>query len=174
MSVALLCLFTAVATWDGLYLHLWKYRLHLHPASRREHLLHTANAILFPLTLAPLFLADVAGGWLWLTAALHAVVLVIECVDTVIEPESRAALGGLSGVEACLHFLMSGLRWAYVALAFAAIPAERWWTESTWSWRPPLQDAGTFVAWAIVLAGVPVAALHVAVMPTPRARAVAS
>ena len=161
-AVGLLALFTLIASVDGFWFHLHVYRLHERPASRREHLLHTANAVLFPLTLVPLFLAQASGLWLWVAVALHAAVLVVEVVDVLIEPASRADLGGLTGVEASLHFLMSGLRWAYVALVFAAIPAVRWTAPSELLWRSPVAGAEAFVPWMVALVGVPVALLHLA------------
>ena len=47
LVVASLALFAAVGAYDGLYLHLWKYRLYAREESRREHALHTAVAFLF-------------------------------------------------------------------------------------------------------------------------------
>ncbi len=49
-------LFIALGTFDGLYFHLIKYKLHLLPAARREHLIHTARAFVFvPLSLLLFF-----------------------------------------------------------------------------------------------------------------------
>ncbi len=163
-ALLLLVVFTLIASFDGFWFHLHVYRLHERPECRREHLLHTVNAVLFTLTLLPLFLAEASGLWLWFAVLVHAAVLVVELVDVRIEPESRARIGGLTGVEASLHFLMSGLRWAYVALAFAAIPLSRWSEPSALLWRPPLSGVQAFVPWAVAMVGVPVALLHLALL----------
>lgn len=42
-----LALFALVAAVDGLYFHLWKYRLYARPESVYEHKLHTVRAFLF-------------------------------------------------------------------------------------------------------------------------------
>jgi hypothetical protein len=66
---------------DGLYLHLWRYRLHARPESRKEHWLHTFRSLLFPGILATLFLVPPYGVVLWLGLALLAVDQVVEILD---------------------------------------------------------------------------------------------
>ncbi|MBP8196847.1 MAG: hypothetical protein KAY55_06715, partial [Deltaproteobacteria bacterium] len=46
-AVFSLLLFTTIAGVDGLYFHLYRYRLYARPASLYEHKLHTVNAVLF-------------------------------------------------------------------------------------------------------------------------------
>jgi hypothetical protein len=163
VSILLLVVFTVIASYDGFWFHLWKLRLHTRPQSRLEHQLHTWNAIAFPVTLVPLYLADVAGLWLWLGVLLHVAVFAVESVDVAIEKDSRADLGGLSKAEACLHFAMSGLRWGYVALALGALPTEAWTAPTRFSFRAPdLADPIGLVPWAVAIAGLPIALLHVA------------
>lgn len=171
-ALVLLVVFTLIASFDGFWFHLYVYRLHERPECRREHLLHTVNAVLFPLTLLPLFLAEASGAWLWFTVLVHLAVVAVELVDVLIEPTSRADLGGLTGSEAALHFLMSGLRWAYVALMFAAVPFERWSAPTALTFRSPLSGIESFVPWAVAIVGVPIALLHVAL--AARARPVAT
>lgn len=162
-ATLILLVFIAVASFDGFYFHLYRYRLYELPECRREHALHTLNAVLFPLTLAPLFLADTSGAWLWLAAALSAVTFGIETADVLSENESRERFGGLTPIEYWMHFAMSGFRWGYTALAFAAVPAAAWTADSAWMWRlPAFPDVLSFVPWGVALVGVPVAALHVA------------
>ena len=46
-SLVALQVFALLSTIDGLYVHLWRLQLHRRPASYREHLWHTARALLF-------------------------------------------------------------------------------------------------------------------------------
>ena len=61
-----------LAAVDGLYIHLWRLRLHARPETRREHWLHTARALLFPPVLLGLFALPTGGVCLWtaITAAV--------------------------------------------------------------------------------------------------------
>jgi hypothetical protein len=170
-SVALLLVFTTIASVDGFYFHLYKYRLWERPECRREHWLHTLNACLFPLTLAPLFLARTAGAWLWLALALNVATLVVESVDVFEERGSRSRMGGLTSTEYWMHFMMSGLRWGYVTLAFAAVPASAWLAPASWAWRLPASALDLLGAapWGVTILGLPVAAFHVALGMKPAA-----
>lgn len=160
-ATMLLGIFTSIATVDGFYFHIYRYRLYARPECAREHELHTLNAVLFPFTLAPLFLASVTGGWLWLTAVVLGGTLFIECLDVLTEGDSRAALGGLTPVEYLMHFLMSGLRWASLTLAFAALPAGAWSSSASWRWHALLDSPFAFIAWCIAVVSLPVALVHV-------------
>jgi hypothetical protein len=113
---AAVCLvaFTLIASIDGLYFHLYRYRLYARPASRYEHRLHTINAVLFvPLT-ALLFCAQPLGLWRQLALALFIGSVVVEVLDVRCEEQSRRDLGGLTTTEYLMHFLMSGLRFGSV------------------------------------------------------------
>ena len=161
-ATLLLLAFTTVAAIDGFYFHLYKYRLWERPDTRREHALHTLNACLFPFTVVPLSLADVGGPWLWAGVALNAALVAVESVDVLEERGSRAQLGGLSSIEYWMHFLMSGLRWGYMVAALATVPAARWTSPASWSWRLPSgpTDILGASAWGVALMGLPVAAIH--------------
>ena len=161
-SILLLLLFTVVATVDGFYFHLFKYRLHARPASRLEHGLHTLNAILFPISLAPLYLARSTGLFLWMAGIALAITLLIESGDVFIERESRASLGGLTSTEYWMHFMMSGLRWSSAVLILASTPTSAWIEDASWSWTlPSWSNPLGFLTWGIALTGVPVALIHV-------------
>jgi hypothetical protein len=161
-SIVLLLLFTIVATVDGFYFHFYKYRLYARPASRLEHGLHTLNSALFPITLAPLYLAESSGAWLWLATGALLVTLLVESFDVLIERESRADLGGLTPAEYWMHFMMSGLRWSSTVLILASIPKSSWTAPSTVSWLfPSFSELFTSLTWGIALVGIPVAVLHV-------------
>src|SRR5262245_2286431 len=80
-ATAFLLLFAGVAAIDGLYIHLWKLRLHTRPASHAEHLWHTASAVLFVPMAATLFVADPRGGVLWIGLAALMATHVVEVFD---------------------------------------------------------------------------------------------
>ena len=64
-STVALAVFLLLGTVDGLFLHLWRYRLYARPASRREHLYHTIAAVTFAATLPAVFLWETGGLLLW-------------------------------------------------------------------------------------------------------------
>lgn len=126
-----LVLFTAIAGIDGLYFHLYRYRLYRRPQSRREHGLHTLNAFLFVPLVGLLFVAAPHGLFLWLALLLFVASLVVEILDVLCEPASREGLGGLIRSEYLMHFLMSGLRFGAVVPLLVAVPATDWLPSST-------------------------------------------
>lgn len=151
--------FTVVAAIDGLYFHLMKYRLYRRPASRFEHLLHTWNAVLFvPLT-ALLFLIAPKGLLLWGALGLFGLTFLIEIADVLSEPKSRRDLGGLTGSEYLMHFLMAGLRVAMVAPLFLQPANGDWRLSATGFDARPLWFvlAGLY----IVVPALGIAVLHV-------------
>ncbi len=129
----LFILFTLIASIDAFYFHFYRFRLHARPECRREHLLHTLNACLLPFAAGPLLIGGASGAWLWLALLANLATFGIESLDVLGEAESRKNLGGLPPAEYWMHFTMSGLRWAWVSLAVASIPLERWNQASFWT-----------------------------------------
>jgi hypothetical protein len=125
-STILLLLFVVLSLVDGLYIHLWRLRLHARPESYREHLWHTGRAVLFAPAVVLVFAAPTAGLALWLGVALFALDEVVEILDVLAERASRASLGGLSSAEYAVHVVLITLRAAAVALALASRPAGAW------------------------------------------------
>jgi hypothetical protein len=148
VAVLLLVPFAALAFLDGVYLHLWRLRLYAQPESRREHALHTARALLFPPLLLLLFAREAVGPLLALAVALAVADTILEAWDTLEEPRSRAALGGLSRAESLLHVVLISLRAAALALAFTSTGVEPWHE--------------TLVVQGLLPGAVFIAALHVA------------
>src|SRR5262245_30838609 len=105
LACVLLYLFLAVASTDGFYFHLWKYRLHARPESAWEHQLHTINACLFVPQVFLLFCVRAQGVWLLLAVGSVLATLAVEMVDLYEERRSRRALGGLASSEYAAHFL---------------------------------------------------------------------
>jgi hypothetical protein len=153
-SVVFLVAFSLLAALDGLYLHLFCYRLHERPESRREHLLHTAGAVLFTPALLLIFILPSSGLILWTGVVLVALGTVIEVLDAGVEKESRAGIGGMTPFESALHVVLTTLRTTAVVLSVLA--------------RPEL-PSGLAQQVAIQLApgAIAVAALHVALAVRP-------
>lgn len=156
--VGLTAVFTLAASVDGLYLHLWRYRLHARPDSRTEHWLHTANALLFPPLTYLLLSVEPLGLFRWLALALLLLTLLCEALDVLCERRSRASLGGLTQHEYLLHFLMSGLRGAGVAPLLLVAPL--------WAWAPGVTALAPRPWWCalfslcLIVPGIAIAALH--------------
>jgi hypothetical protein len=103
----LVLLFIILGTFDGLYFHLWKYKLHLLPAARREHIIHTARAFVFVPLSTLLFVYNSAGILLWTAVALLLADAYLELIDILEERKSRAPLGGITSEESAIHVFAS-------------------------------------------------------------------
>lgn len=101
---------------DVLWFHLYRARLFERPASRTEQVTHLARHLLF----AMLCVSFLVGAPRSLLLLLLAVDLVNSAVDVVLEPASRAGLGGVSGLEALLHALATFGLGAVAALVFVS------------------------------------------------------
>ena len=123
ISLALFSIFAAV---DGIYLHLWKYRLHTRPESVFEHKLHTLRAFMFIPTLYLLFVNNSAGIALWLGLLFVLIGFVVEFWDVLSENESRKELGGLSSFEYALHVAITIFQVLALAFLFASKPLAAW------------------------------------------------
>src|SRR5687767_14562780 len=93
MSTLCLFCFAVLSIVDGIYLHLFRYRLFARPASYREHLWHTARAALFAPILWLVFLRESGGASLWIGVGLIALDQIVELLDVLDEKASRAELG---------------------------------------------------------------------------------
>ncbi|MBL8631804.1 MAG: hypothetical protein JNM40_01175 [Myxococcales bacterium] len=158
-AVLCLVLFTTIAGVDGLYFHLYRYRLYERPASLYEHKLHTLNAVLFVPQVVLLFCLESSGLWLWLSLLLFVVTVAVEVTDVLCEEASRRDLGGLTRIEYLMHFLMAGLRFGWVMPLLFGRPAQAWSLSQTaieWSslWL-------LIVGASISLPAVVIAAIHV-------------
>lgn len=161
LAVFLLAPLAVLAAIDGLYIHLWRLRLHERPECRREHLLHTLRALLFPVGLVLVYGYETAGGWLLLGVGVVVADTALEAWDSFEEPASRRALGGLSSAEALLHVVLVTLRAASLALALVAKPAAAWSLDAP-VWLADASPGHAFVVHQLLLPGaLLVAALHV-------------
>jgi hypothetical protein len=117
-SLLLFVGFFAVAAVDGLYFHFRRFRLWAHAETWTEHALHTARALLMPLTLAFLFLPGRAP--LAAAAVFAGLDLVAGGLDVMVERRSRERFGGLPHGEYVAHLLATTLHVSAEALAFSA------------------------------------------------------
>ena len=69
-AVIVLQVFGVLSSIDGLYIHLWRLKLHQRPDSYREHLWHTARALLFAPVVVILFAMPSSGALLWVGVGL--------------------------------------------------------------------------------------------------------
>lgn len=159
-----LVLFAAVGAYDGLYLHLWKYRLYAREESLYEHKLHTAVAFLFVPVVWLLFSGNFGGLALWTAVIFVIVSFVVELMDVLEENDSRASLGGLSREEYAAHVVAITSRVAAVALALAAKPLAAWSLSSPLVLGAEYPDWLTFVGEQVLFGNVAVGALHLWLM----------
>lgn len=158
-ATVFLILFGIIAAVDGLYFHLWKYRLYAQPDSIYEHKLHTAQGILFIPIVFFLFYANFGGIALWVGMFFIVVETAIEIMDVLTEKDSRAALGGLSSMEYAAHALAIMFRTFAIALAVAVKPMSAWSLSSPVMLNEQFQFASS-VAFNTIVGNLLVVALH--------------
>jgi hypothetical protein len=159
VAAAFLVVFATVAALDGVWIHLWKLRLHARPASYAEHLWHTASAVLFVPTVALLFARPSGGTTLWLALALLLAIHVVEVFDVRAERESRRELGGLSRFELGVHVVAVVSRTAAIAALLASRPVAIWWSEAA-SAAAPVPALVVLIGEGAAIGAVGIALLH--------------
>jgi len=121
-AVGCLVAFGVLGSFDGVYFHLMKFRLHEHAEALVEHLLHALRGVCFT-PIAYLFYVIPSGGrLLWLGLAVVAADLCVEVCDILVEKKSREKLGGISPPESVVHVLATGARMASLAFILATKP----------------------------------------------------
>ncbi|MDX8574593.1 MULTISPECIES: hypothetical protein [Elizabethkingia] len=116
ISIILLIVYSLLALFDGVFLHLYKYRLYEHKESKFEHLTHTIRAILFIGILTSLFI-NIENNSLFVLGAILVVADIITLiVDAYLEKDSRAFMGGLPRWEYIIHLLVNGFHFASIAV----------------------------------------------------------
>lgn len=147
----LMIFFIVLGTFDGLYFHLWKYKLHLLPAARREHIIHTARAFVFvPLSFL-LFVYNSAGLLLWTAIALLILDTYLELIDILEERKSRAPLGGIPSEESAIHVFASSFKFAAIILLLTTKPASAYLTLDIWLIEEPLPMYLSYIGTAFAL-----------------------
>lgn len=158
-STAALVVFLGLGAVDGVFLHLWRYRLYARPASKREHVYHTIAAVLFAATVPAVFLWETGGWLLWAGVVLIGADLVVSLADMLAESDSRADLGGLSRGEYVLHMTIMMAKGSAISLALAARPEAAWAFDAAWILRP-LPPPASFVGGQALSGAVVIGALH--------------
>lgn len=117
-SLGCLTIFMILATYDGVYLHIWKYELFNQEESYFEHVTHTIRAILFPIIIWLLFIrVDVISFYIGIVFVL--LDLVVLGVDAYSEKESRSFMGGLPTWEYILHLFANSFHFTTFVLIIA-------------------------------------------------------
>lgn len=111
--------FLVLATYDGAYLHLWKYELFNHSESKFEHKTHTIRALLFPIIIYLLFLGGTAPLF-YLGTFLACIDLIVLGFDAYAETDSRKFMGGLPRWEYIIHLFANAFHFSTVILAIGA------------------------------------------------------
>ena len=123
LSSILLISYSALALFDGVYLHLFKYRLHEQESSKFEHLIHSIRALLFSGILYTLYIG-IENNRLFLIGLVLVLIDVITLIiDAYVEKNSREFMGGLPRWEYILHLLVNGFHFASIAV-FLVIKVE--------------------------------------------------
>src|SRR5687768_17395285 len=117
MKIALWILLIAgpIGAIDVVYFHLWKFRLYSRPQSRAEEVTHLVRGLAVPAVFAALLLGRPQGTIFWLVTAVFFIDTLNSLIDVMIEPKSRASLGGVPPAEIAVHFIgttMLGAAWA--------------------------------------------------------------
>ena len=118
LSALCLILFMLIATYDGFYLHIWKYELFKRKESVFEHKTHTIRAILFPLIVWLLFINNDPTSF-WISIALISLDLTALGIDAYAEGDSRKSIGGLPKWEYILHLFANSFHFAAIFLILA-------------------------------------------------------
>lgn len=119
-TLVLLLAMATIGAVDGTYYHTLKFRLFERPSARLETLTHIVRALSLAGALWVLAHRIPVGGWYWAMVALFTLDLVVDVVDVLLEPRSRAPLGGLPPLEYLIHMIsiaLSGGAWATFVLA---------------------------------------------------------
>jgi len=120
LSSAFLILFMLLATYDGLYLHIWKYELFNKKESEFEHKTHTIRAILFPLIIWFLFINTQNPLSFYLGLCLVLLDLITLGLDAYSEDDSRKFMNGLPKWEYIIHLFSNSFHFASIALIISA------------------------------------------------------
>ena len=149
-----------VASIDGVYFHLNKYKLHTYEDTFVEHVTHTLRAWTMTFASILLFTVNVGGLLLWLAVAILIIDLLIETWDVLIERSSRERFGGLSSTEYLVHAHSIALYAAAWTLAFVAKPISAWKFSSPMILSEPHSSMVVLIGWAVAVGSLLGAVQH--------------
>lgn len=105
MTLFILCSLAPIGAIDVLYYHLYRFRLYERDHSVAEEITHLVRHIAF-VSIAALLALGVTDAWADRAILVLLVLdLINSAADVLLEPRSRAPLGGLPAGEYFLHFL---------------------------------------------------------------------
>lgn len=119
LATASLVFFMILATYDGFYLHIFKYQLFDRAESLFEHKTHTIRAILFPMIVGLLFVNETSVVWFSIGLVLVVLDLIVLSIDAYCEKESRSFMGGLPSWEYMVHLFANAFHFAAILLVLA-------------------------------------------------------
>lgn len=132
---ALLCIFSLFGLIDIAYFHLWRYQLFNRPSSRSEQMTHVIRLALFVAVLAWVMFVRAEGRFALILPALILADLANSAADVLLEPKSRADLGGLPPGEYFIHMAAMFTNGAIAAVA-AAVSWNAFHRPSSLQWHP--------------------------------------
>ena len=151
IGAILFLLHALVASIDGIYFHLWKYKLHTYEDTFTEHITHTLRTWTMVLASYLLFATNTGGALLWFAVLVLVVDLLVETWDVLIEGQSRRRFGGLSSAEYLVHAHSIFLYAAAWTLAFVVKPIEAWSLSSPLFLDPAYPMHVSAIGWAVGL-----------------------
>ena len=165
LSMICLIAFMFLATYDGAYLHLWKYELFNRKESEFEHKTHTVRAILFPIIVWLLFI-NIDAVSFWIGVSLVALDLIVLGIDAYSEKESRSFMNGLPNWEYILHLFANSFHFAAIVLIVATRikVEERSIIYSTEFLSIPIFQITQFIAENILPGAIVLAIVHLLLM----------
>lgn len=116
--------FCALGAFDGIYYHIIKYKLHLHPETALEHKIHTLRGLVFFCLGILLFAINSSGPSLLIACALVAVDIFLEIVDIKVEKNARKNIGGIDSNETVLHVFASACKFSAAILVLMQKPGD--------------------------------------------------
>lgn len=100
---------------DAILLHLWKFQLYKFNETKKEHLLHSIRALLFPFIILGLLVFELQGIYLYAFLGIMGLDLVFQILDMWIERNARNRFGGLSSLEYTVHGVLIFFHSAFLA-----------------------------------------------------------
>lgn len=154
-----------LSAYDGIYLHLFKYKLQENPDSKLEHLTHTIRSLLFIPIVLLLLIWNVSGTLLYLLISLLVIDFVVEILDLIEEKRSRKKMGGLPHLEYILHMTLTTARVATFSLVIASKPIEAFFGNMV---LPKNPDLVIFAGEQMIYGAVFISLLHITLILRPK------
>lgn len=108
-----------LATYDGFYLHIFKYGLFNRSESLFEHKTHTIRAILFPIIVWFLFVNETSFVAFLIGIGLVVLDMIVLGIDAYSEKKSRSFMGGLPRWEYIIHLFSNAFHFSAIILVVA-------------------------------------------------------